>query len=235
MSAPPIDIIGFDLDGTLVDTSADLAAATNYALNLAGRAPLDVDEIKPMIGLGAKHMLEQGLAATGGADPDGFKPLYRELLRFYEANIAVHSRPYPGALDLLDALDVRGIVYGVVTNKFEGLALRLLNDLGLTSRLSSIIGGDTMGPGRSKPAPDGVLELMRRAGRSQPMFVGDSIYDIDAGRSAGAVTVAVRFGFLHQPVETLGADHIIDHFDGLLQIIDGLSSTSAAPASAAAS
>ena len=219
MPTLPIDIIGFDLDGTLIDTSVDLAAATNHALALAGRSPLDIDAIKPMIGLGAKHMLEQGLAATGGIEPDAFKPLYRELLRFYEANIAVYSRPYPGALDLLDALDARGIVYGVVTNKFEGLARQLLDALGLTPRLSAIIGGDTMGRGRAKPAPDGVLELLRRSGRQQAMFVGDSIYDIDAGRAAGTVTVAVSFGFLHQPVVSLGADHVIDHFDELMPLI----------------
>jgi phosphoglycolate phosphatase len=217
-----IDIIGFDLDGTLVDTSGDLTAAVNHALALAGRAPLDIAAVKPMIGLGAKHMLERGLAATGGIEPDAFKPLYRALLQYYGDNIAVHSRPYPGALALLDALDARGIAYGVVTNKFEGLARNLLDQLDLSPRLSCIIGGDTMGPGRSKPAPDPVLEMMRRAGRERALFVGDSIYDIDAGRSAGAITVAVSFGFLHQPIDTLGADHVIDHFDELLPLIERL-------------
>ena len=219
-----IDIIGFDLDGTLVDTSGDLAAAVNHTLALAGRPPLAVDAITPLVGLGAKHMLERGLAATGGIDPDAFKPLYRELLLHYEAHIAVHSRPYPGALALLDALDARGIAYGVVTNKFERLARLLLGRLGLAERMLAIIGGDTMGPGRAKPAPDGVIELTRRAGGSAAMFVGDSIYDIDAGRAAGAVTVAVSFGFSHQPVETLGADHVIRHFGELLPLLDRLSS-----------
>lgn len=221
-SSGPIDLVGFDLDGTLIDTSGDLAAAVNHTLALAGRPPLTTDTIKPMIGLGAKHMLEQGLMVSGGVEPDAFKPFYRALLRFYEANIALHSRPYPGALAMLDALDARRISYGIVTNKFEGLARKLLAELGLAERMTTIIGGDTMGPGRSKPAPDGVQELMARAGRHRVIFVGDSIYDIDAGRAAGAITVAVSFGFLHQPVATLGADHVIDHFDALIPLLDRL-------------
>jgi phosphoglycolate phosphatase len=214
-----INIIGFDLDGTLVDTSGDLAACTNHALGIAGRPPLTPEQVKTMVGLGAKHMLEQGLAATGGIAPDEFRPLYKEMLRFYAANVAVHSRPCPGALALLDALDARGILYAVVTNKFESLARSLLDQIGLTPRLACIIGGDTMGPGRSKPAPDPVLEMMRRTERNRALFVGDSIYDIEAGRAAGAVTVAVSYGFLHQPVETLGADHVIDTLSGILPLV----------------
>jgi phosphoglycolate phosphatase len=218
----PIDIIGFDLDGTLVDTSGDLTAATNHALVLAGRPELTAGQVKGMIGLGAKHMLERGLAETGGITPDEFRPLYKALLRFYADNVAVHSALYPGALELFDALDARGIAYGVVTNKFESFATDLLSALGVAPRLSAIIGGDTMGPGRSKPAPDPVLELMRRAGRERAMFIGDSIYDIDAGRAAGAVTVAVSYGFLHQPVDTMGADHVVDALSEIMPLIDAI-------------
>jgi phosphoglycolate phosphatase len=219
MTHTPIDVVGFDLDGTLIDTSGDLAAAVNQTLAIAGRPALSAEAVKHMVGLGAKHMLERGLAATGGIDAEGFKPLYRELLRYYEAHVAVHSRPYPGALALLDTLDQRGIPYGIVTNKFEALAVKLLTELGLASRFACIIGGDTMGPGRAKPAPDPVLELLQRTGRTRALFIGDSIYDIEAGRAAGAVTVAVSYGFLHQPVETLGADHIIDRLDEVKGLI----------------
>jgi phosphoglycolate phosphatase len=217
-----INIIGFDLDGTLVDTSGDLTACTNHALALAGRPPLAAEQVKGMIGLGAKHMLERGLAETGGIAPEEFRPLYKALLSHYAANVAVHSRPYPGALDLLDALDARGIAYAVVTNKFESLARDLLDALNLTPRLATVIGGDTLGPGRSKPAPDPIHEMCARTGRDRALYIGDSIYDIEAGRAAGAVTVAVSFGFLHQPVDTMGADHVIDHFDELLPLLDRL-------------
>ena len=98
----PFAIVGFDLDGTLVDTAGDITAALNHALGLAGRAPLSEAEVRPMIGLGTAHLLEQGLAATGGI-PEGDSPrLYEALLAYYEANIAVHSRPFAGLVDALD-------------------------------------------------------------------------------------------------------------------------------------
>jgi phosphoglycolate phosphatase len=218
----PFDIIGFDLDGTLVDTSGDLAAAVNHALGLAGRPPLGVEAVTPMIGLGAKHMLEQGLAATGGVDAADFKPLYRALLGFYEANIAVHSHLFAGAADLLDALDAHGERYGVVTNKFEGLAVKLLGELGVLDRMACVIGADTLGIENAKPSGAPVIEMMRRAGRTRAAFIGDSIYDVMAAANAGVTSVAVRFGFLHQAVETLGADHIIDHFDELLPLLGSI-------------
>jgi phosphoglycolate phosphatase len=111
MSDFPFDIVGFDLDGTLLDTSGDLSAATNHALALAGRPPLSVAQIRPMVGFGAKHMLEQGLMMSGGVPDDGFKPLYKALLAFYEDNISVHTRPFAGAETLLDQLDALGICH----------------------------------------------------------------------------------------------------------------------------
>jgi phosphoglycolate phosphatase len=215
----PFDIIGFDLDGTLVDTSGDLTAATNHALALAGRAPLAEAEVKPMIGLGAKHMLEQGLLATGGLPEDGFKPLYRALLTYYEANVAVHSRPFPGALALLDALDAMGVRYAVVTNKFESLATKLLTEIGLADRMVCILGGDTLGKDNAKPSGAPIIEMCRRAQRQRAVFIGDSIYDTMAAKAAGAVSVAVSFGFLHGPIADLKPDHIIDHFDDLLPLL----------------
>lgn len=216
----PFDIVGFDLDGTLLDTSGDLTDATNHALALAGRDPLTCDEVKPMVGLGAKHMLQKGLEATGGIPEAEFKPLYIELLKFYEANVAVKTRPFNGAVAALDGLDAAGIKYGVVTNKFESLASDALSQLGLADRLAFLIGGDTMGKGNAKPSAKPILEMIRRAGgtpgSSRAIYIGDSIHDITAAKNANIPSIAVSFGFLHQPVEELGADVIIDHFDELL-------------------
>ncbi len=95
MNGFPFAIVGFDLDGTLLDTLGDLAAAVNRALALIDRPPLSTDAVRPMIGRGAKHMLEEGLRASGGVPGGAVERLYPELLRFYEAHIAVHSRPFP--------------------------------------------------------------------------------------------------------------------------------------------
>lgn len=216
---PPFAIVGFDLDGTLVDTSGDLAAAVNHALALAGRPPLAPDAVTAMVGGGAKAMLERTLEVTGGEPPQGFRPLYKEMLRHYEAHIAVHSRPYPGTIAALDALVGQGVRLAVVTNKFEALALKLLGALGLADRFETIIGGDTLGPGNAKPSAAPIHEMIARCGGGRAAFVGDSHYDIMAARAAGIPAIAVSFGFAHGPVGELGADAVIDHYDALLPVL----------------
>jgi len=218
----PFDIVGFDLDGTLLDTSGDLAAAVNHALASVDRAPLPVEQVRPMIGGGARHMLAQGMAATGGCDDATLDLLLRRLLEYYEAHIAVLTRPYPGMLDALDALAGRGARLAVVTNKLEGLARKVLGELDLTRRFDCIIGGDTMGPGNAKPSPKPIYEMVARCGGGTAAFVGDSLFDIEAGKAAGLPTVACSFGFLMQPVEELGADAVIDGYDALVPTLERL-------------
>ncbi len=220
MADLPFRVVGFDLDGTLLDTSGDLAAAVNDALASVGRPTLSVEAIRPMIGGGSRHMLAQGMQATGGCTDAELDVLTARLLGYYEANIAVHTRPFPGVLDALDALVARGVTIGVMTNKVEHLAVKLLDALGLSARFAAVIGGDTVGQG--KPAPEPILEMVRRCGGGRAAFVGDSIYDIEGAHNAGLPAVAVSFGFLHQPVETLGADAVIDHYDGLLPALERL-------------
>lgn len=218
----PFDIVGFDLDGTLLDTSGDLTAAVNHALGVAGRPMLDPARVKTMIGGGAKNMLQQGLDATGGCDADEFQRLYRLMLRFYEANISVETVPFAGCLKALDQLVSLGVKICVVTNKFESLAVKLLDDLGMLDRFVTVIGGDTLGKGNAKPSPAPIIEMIARCGEGRAAFVGDSIYDVMAAKNAGVPSVAVSFGFLHGPVEELGADVVIDHFDALIPTLQRL-------------
>ncbi len=216
----PFRVVGFDLDGTLVDTAADLTAAVNHALSLIDRAPLSEAEVRPMIGLGAKHMLEQGLRATGGAEDGVAERLYPDLLRYYEAHIAVHSRPFPGLTAALDRLDALGVRTAVATNKAEGMARKLLGELGLAERMAAIVGGDTLAV--RKPAAEPILAMIEQSGGGRAAFVGDSIYDVMAARAAATPSIVVRFGFLDRPAEDLGADHVIDHYDELVPLLAGL-------------
>jgi phosphoglycolate phosphatase len=218
----PLDIVGFDLDGTLLDTSGDLAAAVNHALAGVGRPQLTVEQVRPMIGGGSRHMLAQGMAATGGCTEGELDVLQQRLLDYYEANIAVLTRPFPGALDALDALAAGGVMLAVVTNKYEHLARRVLAALGLTARFAAIIGGDTLGPGRGKPKPDLLHKMVADCGGGRAAFVGDSIYDVEAAKAAGLPVVAVSFGFLQQPVEELGADVVIDAYADLVPALERL-------------
>ena len=225
------DIVGFDLDGTLLDTSGDLAAAVNHALASAGRPQLSVEEVKPMIGGGARHMLKQGLTATGGYDEAMLDTLQAKLLEYYEANICVLTKPYPGVIDTLDALAAKGVTLGIVTNKIERFARIVLGELGLTDRFACILGGDTLA--ESKPSPMPIHEMVRIcrkgsrkgsdvAGRARAAFVGDSIFDIQAAQAAGLPAIACSFGFLMQPVAELGADAVIDGYEELLPTLERL-------------
>ncbi|MEG3123125.1 HAD-IA family hydrolase [Sphingomonas sp. GB1N7] len=219
-------IVGFDLDGTFLDTSGDLTAAVNDTLAFAGRKTLSIEQVKPMIGGGAKHMLMLGLEATGGCEADEFRTFYKRMLGYYEAHISVHSQPYPGALDVLDRFDAMGVKAAIVTNKFEAFAEKLLGELGLRDRFATLIGGDTMGKGLSKPHRAPIDEMIRRCGgevgKTRAAFIGDSIYDIMAAKNAGIPNIAVSFGFLIQPVEELGADAVIDGYNELIPTLERL-------------
>ncbi len=227
MRTIPFDIVGFDLDGTLLDTHEDLAAAVNHALALAGRPPVPAGEVRSLIGGGGRTMLRRALALTGGVPEAEFTALHDGLLQYYEANLTVHSRLFPGGEAMLDALAATGVKLAVVTNKLEALAVRVLDDLGLSPRFYTVIGGDTLGKGRAKPSRHPIDAMIARgiehAGGGRAAFVGDTTYDIGAARAAGVPSVAVSFGFNDLPPEELGADAIIGHFDELIPALAKLS------------
>lgn len=222
MSDFPFDIVGFDLDGTLLDTHADLGAAVNHALGLVGRPPVAASEVRGLIGGGAKMMLERALTLTGGVPQDDFRRLHKELLRYYQANIALHTRLYPGGEAMLDGLASRGVNLAVVINKFEVLAVQLLGELGPLPRFYTIIGGDTLGPGRAKPARDQLDEMVARASGGSAVYIGDTTYDMLAAKAAGLPSIAVSSGFNDLPPRELGADVVIDHFDELIPALERL-------------
>ncbi len=233
----PLDIVGFDLDGTLLDTSADLLAATNHALALVDRPALAPDRIRTMIGGGAKNMLKQGLEESGGYDEDVMRRAYPALLEFYGDNLSHGTVPFAGLSEALDDLESRGVKLAIVTNKFERFATRLVREVGIDHRFVCVIGGDTMGRGNAKPSPAPIHEMIARCGGGRAAFIGDSIYDILAAKNAGIPSIAVSFGFLMQPVAELGADAVIDGYDELvptlIQLGDSLSATSSTNASPA--
>jgi len=216
MTAFPFSTVGFDLDGTLLDTHLDLGAAVNHALAQVGRPPVAPEKVRDLIGGGGRKMLAKALDLTGGIPDDEFAALYEALLDYYRANIAVHSRLYPGGEAMLDALAAQGVQLAVVTNKLEELARAVLGELGLIDRFFTVIGGDTLGPGRAKPAPDPIREMIARSDGGRAAFVGDTTFDIGAAKAAGVPSVAVTFGFNDRPADELGADAVITHFDHLI-------------------
>ena len=218
MNSIPFDIVGFDLDGTLIDTSGDLAAAVNHAIGTIGRDPFPVADIHPFVGKGARVMLQRALDASGGCDTAMLADLLPILLDHYAQNLAIHSVPYPGAVQALDALAQRGVRLAICTNKAERFTIPLMRQIGLHDRFASIVSGDTVGVSKPDPAP--IRAMIERAGGGRAIFVGDTINDIAGARNAGIANIAVGFGFLDGPVEQLEADAVIAHFDELVPLLE---------------
>jgi phosphoglycolate phosphatase len=223
----PFATVGFDLDGTLVDTNPDIHPAVNHALALAGRPPVPHGQMTSLIGGGSRLMLERALNLGGGPLPGPqFEELYDALLVHYAGHIADNSRPYPGCLAALDDLAARGCKLAVVTNKFEHLSVLLLDKLGLSGRFASVIGGDTLGHGRNKPAPDMIHETIARCGGDQRFaMVGDSSYDVRAAKAAGKPCVVLSFGYNDAPADRLGADAVIDSYDELVPALETIAAS----------
>ena len=219
----PFDTVGFDLDGTLVDTAPDLCRAVNHALAAIGRPALSEQATRQVIGGGTRAMLTRALDRTGGpADEEAFERLYDALIAHYERHTSDHSVPYPGCLAALDTLEARGCRLAVVTNKQERLARKLLAELGMAERFDCVLGGDTLGPGRSKPNRDMLDEALRLCGGSRFAMVGDSSFDVRAARAAEVPVVVLSIGYHDMPPGELGADALIEHYDELVGVLEGL-------------
>jgi len=214
--------IVFDLDGTLVDTAPDLAAALNHALGVLGRPGVPAADVRHMVGHGARRLLEAGLGATGTTSPELVEAGVPHFLDHYRANIAVGSRPWPGVERALDALDAAGCRLAICTNKPVALSLALVEALGWTARFHANLGFDSV----PLPKPDAghVLASIAAAGGipADSAFVGDSITDVRAARAANVPIVLVSFGFSDVPPASLEADRLIDHYDALLPALAGL-------------
>jgi len=108
----------------------------------------------------------------------------------------------------------------VITNKIEVFSRKLLGALGMADRFELILGGDTLGPGRAKPAPDMIDTAILMLGGGRFAMVGDSSYDVRAARNALVPVVALSFGYNDMPVSDFGADAVIDHYDGLVGALE---------------
>jgi len=205
----------FDMDGTLVDSAPDIAAAINEALSTVDLGPLAVGQITPMLGAGAHAAVERALAACGvPPSRELTEQVHTAYIAAYEATPCVHTRLYPGCRAALERLHGEGWSLGVVTNKPHGIALAVMDAVGLTPLFPVIVGAqDGMG---LKPAPDMLRAAMTTLQRpSHTVFIGDSMADVGAARAAGLPVILLSHGYTAIPARELGADAVIDHFDEL--------------------
>ncbi len=199
----------FDLDGTLVDSSGDLAASVNHLLGEEGLEALELPEMLPMIGDGAVSLIAQAFERHGRDSPEN------GLVRFqthYRRHCLDRTRLYPGIPELLERLTQRRPrpAMAVATNKPQEFAERVVSGLGLEPFFDAVVGPEVVT--RRKPAPDHVLETLERLGHdpADAVMIGDSDTDILSGKHAGAVSVAVLWGFRsRRQLEDLEPGHFV--------------------------
>lgn len=209
----------FDLDGTLVDSRADLCTAVNLMLRDVGLDQLKSEHVISFVGEGAARLVGRALSARLGREPSGEE--LREGLTLFKNHYREHlldaTRPYEG---VTEALEFFGrLPKAVVTNKPLEFTEGLLAGLGLRHHFAAVLGGDSL-PER-KPAPAPLIEAARLCGVAPGacLMVGDSSVDINAGKAAGMETCGFTGGFRgREELLTAGADYLIEHFDELLLI-----------------
>ncbi|HYW04673.1 MAG TPA: phosphoglycolate phosphatase [Gammaproteobacteria bacterium] len=196
MSAPRPVVRGvlFDLDGTLIDSAPDLAAALNALLAERGGDPLPYSRLRPLVSGGAARLVEAGFGT--GRDHPQFPELRRRFIELYRADLSGRTRLFPGMEQVLAALERRGTPWGIVTNKPGSLTSPLLGKLRLAGRAACVVSGDSTG--HAKPHPEPVLHACRGIGvaPAECLFVGDDRRDVEAGRAAGTRTLAALFGYI---------------------------------------
>ena len=218
---PPLLV--FDLDGTLADTAPDLVATLNEILRRENFPPLSFEAARPMIGGGARILIERGLAAAGAKVAEArFEEMFDQFLAHYEAHIADATVLYPGVVAALDRFEEAGWTFAVCTNKLEHSAILLLQRLGIVHRFRAICGGNTFSV--KKPDAQALLQTVARAGGSaqSSIMVGDSRTDVETAQNARIPVVAVDFGYTDLPVASFGPDRVISHYSALWDAVGGL-------------
>ena len=201
----------FDLDGTLADTAPDLGGTVNVLLQEEGRPPKSLEMLRPWVSQGARGLLLAGFGIDS-TDTD-YERLTQRFLDVYAKRLCAETRLFDGVPELLDALDSMGLGWGIVTNKRMRFTDPLVELLALARRTPCVVSGDTTAAAKPSPLPVLHACTLLRCAPERTLYVGDDRRDIEAGRAAGCLTVAVSYGYLGDsgPLESWGADLVIDH------------------------
>ncbi|KXS39499.1 MAG: phosphoglycolate phosphatase [Halomonadaceae bacterium T82-2] len=205
-----IQLVVFDLDGTLIDSVPDLAAAVDAMLADLALAPAGEAKVRDWVGNGSRKLVERALCHARGEESVEAacqEAAHERFLRHYAAAPCACTRLYPGAREALAGLQARGIALALVTNKPEAFIEPILSALSLQECFAMTVGGDSLP--RKKPDPLPLVHVAQRLGvvPEAALMVGDSRHDVEAGRRAGFRTLAVPYGYNHgEPVSLAGPD-----------------------------
>ena len=206
----------FDLDGTLIESAPDIANALNIVLKEANRPTVTVDETRLLIGEGVARLVEKAFAMRGGVPEAPVLAAHvARMNKLYDAALTVETFVIPHARETVAALFAAGHRTAVVSNKPGFLTEQIVNHFGLTPHLHAVQGAEDHLP--KKPAPDMLFAALEKSGgtRESAIMIGDSAIDVAAARNAKMPVILVRGGYTTAPVETLGADLVIDHLGHL--------------------
>ncbi|PAU75397.1 phosphoglycolate phosphatase [Halomonas salipaludis] len=208
-----VKLVAFDLDGTLVDSVLDLAAAVDAALVALDLPPAGETKVRDWVGNGSLKLIERALGdALGEAPgPERLAAVHERFLHHYGLAPNARTRLYPGVREALDGLHTAGMPLGLVTNKPQAFIAPILEGFGLAGHFGLCLGGDALPQKKPDPAP--LLHLARHFGVAPGdcLMVGDSRHDIEAGRRAGFRTLAVPYGYNHgEPVAASRPDALVE-------------------------
>lgn len=221
-------LILWDLDGTLINTLEDLAAAVDYALELRGLPTHSIEEYRKMVGHGVRNLVKQALEASAIANPargdasTGLTDAYidsalADFREYYEAHIDVHTRPYPGIPELLNKLNAMGVKMAVASNKFQEGTEKLIQEFFPAIAFVSILGNRPGYP--LKPDPEIVQEVLQKAGigPEDAMMVGDSPTDMRTAANGGIDALAVTWGY--RTLEELAGNRMVHSVEELKRYV----------------
>lgn len=209
-----LKLLIFDLDGTLADTGRDITEALNYALGPFGVKTYSIEETKSMVGSGISKLLASLLPVN---DEEKRQLVTDRFISYYSEHVVDYTAVYPHVKETLTKLD--GYKKAVVSNKREALSKEVLGGIGILQHFDVVWGSDSVRA--IKPSPLPIIDLMEMFNTlpEETAIIGDSNYDVEAGKAAGIKTIAVTYGFRSRDV-LKDADFIIDRFDDLLKVIN---------------
>ena len=216
-TARGVDIIVFDLDGTLVDSKRDIADSLNWTLDRLGYGAIPINVIETFVGNGIMPLIKKSVEAAGHPEREAEAlELFRK--RYWERLLDA-TLPFEGVMPVLDKLQER-YKMAVVSNKLESYSRKIVTGLGMDKYFGGLVyGGDSLP--EKKPNPAALYEIAGRLGGSagRMAMVGDSAVDIMTGKNAGAFTIAVTYGYREvEELREAGADMFIGRFGELLDI-----------------
>ncbi|MDA8128197.1 MAG: phosphoglycolate phosphatase [Betaproteobacteria bacterium] len=208
----PIKAVVIDLDGTLLDTASDLAHAAELMMAELGLPCPSLETISTYIGNGVSRLVKRVLTGDMDAEPDAalFEKAIASYNRHYSANVSLHSRPFEGVVEGLQAFKAMGLHVACITNKAEVFTHPLLKDTGLFDYFELILSGDTL-PKR-KPDPLPLLHACEvfKVKPAELLLIGDSLNDTQAARAAGSPVFCVPYGYNRgRPVAELDLDAVV--------------------------